>query len=47
MCQLLGGEMKKLILGVVFLVVIVILYLLNPLIAMLAAILGVFVLVKI
>jgi len=47
MCQLLGGEMKKLILGVVFLVVIVILYLLNPLLAVMAAILGVFVLVKI
>ena len=47
MCQLLGGEMKKIILGGVFLAVVVILYLLNPLIAMLAAILGVFVLVKI
>lgn len=47
MCQLSGGEMKKIILGVVFLVVIVILYLLNPLLAVMAAILGVFVLVKI
>ncbi len=47
MCQLLGGEMKKLILGVVFLVIVVLLYLLNPLLAVLAAILGVFVLVKI
>ena len=47
MCQLLGGEMKKIILEVVFLAVVVILYLLNPLLAVLAAILGVFVLVKI
>ena len=47
MCQLLGGEMKKLILGVVFLVIVVLLYLLNPFLAVLAAILGVFVLVKI
>ena len=47
MCQLLGVEMKKIILGVVFLAVVVILYLLNPLLAVLAAILGVFVLVKI
>jgi hypothetical protein len=47
MCQLLGGEMKKLILGVVFLVIVVLLYLLNPLLAVMAAILGVFVLVKI
>lgn len=47
MCQLLGGEMKKLILGVVFLVIVVLLYLLNPLLALMAAILGVFVLVKI
>lgn len=39
--------MKKIILGVVFLAVVVILYLLNPLLAVLAAILGVFVLVKI
>ena len=47
MFQLLGGEMKILILGVVFLVIVVLLYLLNPLLAVLAAILGVFVLVKI
>lgn len=39
--------MKKFILGAVFLVIVVLLYLLNPLIAVLAAILGVFVLVKI
>ena len=47
MCQLLGGEMKKIILWAVFLDVVVILYFLNKLIAVLAAILGVFVLVKI
>ena len=47
MCQLSGGEMKKIILGAVFLAVVVVLYLLNPLLAVLAAILGVFVLVKI
>ena len=39
--------MKKIILGAVFLAVVVVLYLLNPLLAVLAAILGVFVLVKI
>ncbi len=39
--------MKKFILGAVFLVIVVLLYLLNPLLAVLAAILGVFVLVKI
>ena len=39
--------MKKIILGAVFLTIVVILYLLNPLLAVLAAILGVFVLVKI
>ena len=41
------GNEKKLYWGVVFLAVVVILYLLNPLLAVLAAILGVFVLVKI
>jgi hypothetical protein len=38
--------MKKLILGAVFLVIVVVLYLLNPLFAILAAVLGVFVLLK-
>ena len=38
---------EKNILGAVFLAIVVILYLLNPLLAVLAAILGVFVLVKI
>ena len=38
--------MKKIILGAVFLAIVVILYLLSPLLAELAAILGVFVLLK-
>ena len=38
--------MKKLILVTVFVAIVVILYLLNPLLAILAAVLGVFVLLK-
>ena len=45
--QVLGGKMKKIILVAVFVAIVVVLYLLNPLLAVLAAILGVFVLVKI
>ena len=43
----LGEEMKKIILAAVFVAIVVVLYLLNPLLAVLAAMLGVFVLVKI
>jgi hypothetical protein len=42
----LGGEMKKIILAAVFVAIVVVLYLLNPLLAILAAVLGVFVLLK-
>lgn len=42
----LGEEMKKIILAAVFVAIVVVLYLLNPLLAILAAILGVFVLLK-
>ena len=42
----LGGEMKKIIVGAVFVAIVVVLYLLNPLLAILAAVLGVFVLLK-
>lgn len=38
--------MKKIILVTVFVAIVVILYLLNPLLAILAAVLGVFVLLK-
>lgn len=38
--------MKKMILVTVFVAIVVILYLLNPLLAILAAVLGVFVLLK-
>ena len=44
--QVLGGKMKKIILAVVFVAIVVVLYLLNPLLAILAAVLGVFVLLK-
>ena len=39
-------EMKKIILAAVFVAIVVVLYLLNPLFAILAAVLGVFVLLK-
>lgn len=42
----LGEEMKKIILTAVFVAIVVVLYLLNPLFAILAAVLGVFVLLK-
>ena len=42
----LGEEMKKIILAAVFVAIVVVLYLLNPLFAILAAVLGVFVLLK-
>ena len=42
----LGEEMKKIILAAVFVARVVVLYLLNPLFAILAAVLGVFVLLK-
>jgi hypothetical protein len=42
----LGGKMKKIILAAVFVAIVVVLYLLNPLLAILAAVLGVFVLLK-
>ena len=42
----LGGEMKKIILAAVFVAIVVVPYLLNPLLALLAAVLGVFVLLK-
>ena len=42
----LGGEMKKIILAAVFVAIVVVLYLLNPLFAILATVLGVFVLLK-
>jgi hypothetical protein len=44
--QVLGGKMKKIILVAVFVAIVVVLYLLNPLLAILAAVLGVFVLLK-
>ena len=44
--QVLGGKMKKIILVAVFVAIVVVLYLLNPLFAILAAVLGVFVLLK-
>ena len=44
--QVLGEEMKKIILAAVFVAIVVVLYLLNPLFAILAAVLGVFVLLK-
>ena len=44
--QVLGGKMKKIILAAVFVAIVVVLYLLNPLLAILAAVLGVFVLLK-
>ena len=44
--QVLGGKMKKIILAAVFVTIVVVLYLLNPLLAILAAVLGVFVLLK-
>ena len=44
--QVLGGKMKKIILVAIFVVIVVVLYLLNPLLAILAAVLGVFVLLK-
>lgn len=44
--QVLGGKMKKIILVAVFVAIVVVLYLLNPLLAILAAALGVFVLLK-
>ena len=44
--QVLGGKMKKIILAAVFVAIVVVLYLLNPLFAILAAVLGVFVLLK-
>ena len=42
----LGGEMKKIILAAVFVAIVDVLYLLNTLLAILAAVLGVFVLLK-
>ncbi len=42
----LGEEMKKIILAAVFVAIVVVLYLLNPLFAILATVLGVFVLLK-
>ena len=42
----LGEEMKKIILAAVFVAIVVVLYFLNPLFAILAAVLGVFVLLK-
>ncbi|MBF1102006.1 MAG: hypothetical protein HXL50_00660 [Solobacterium sp.] len=42
----LGEEIKKIILAAVFVAIVVVLYLLNPLFAILAAVLGVFVLLK-
>ena len=42
----LGEEMKKIILAAIFVAIVVVLYLLNPLFAILAAVLGVFVLLK-
>ena len=42
----LGEEMKKIILAAVFVAIVVVLYLLNPLFAILADVLGVFVLLK-
>ncbi len=44
--QVLGGKMKKIILAAIFVAIVVVLYLLNPLLAILAAVLGVFVLLK-
>ena len=44
--QVLGAKMKKIILAAVFVAIVVVLYLLNPLLAILAAVLGVFVLLK-
>ena len=44
--QVLGGKKKKIILATVFVAIVVVLYLLNPLLAILAAVLGVFVLLK-
>ena len=44
--QVLGEEMKKIILAAVFVAIVVVLYLLNPLFAILATVLGVFVLLK-
>ena len=44
--QVLGRKMKKIILAAVFVTIVVVLYLLNPLLAILAAVLGVFVLLK-
>ena len=44
--QVLGEEMKKIILAAIFVAIVVVLYLLNPLFAILAAVLGVFVLLK-
>ena len=42
----LGEEMKKIILAAVFVAIVVVLYLLNPLFAILATVLGVFFLLK-
>ena len=44
--QVLGEEMKKIILAAVFVAIVVVLYFLTPFFAILAAVLGVFVLLK-